>query len=497
MSRACPACGRQWDVDAVFCGACGAALASSEVAPDRPSGAPRPRRGLVLLGFVALAVAVALAVPRVEFPALGGDAVDDQVALPTDVDGPSPSAAASDRPVRCVGVRPPTACIMWQVKTRGPQPLGPRLPGADVLVSSGPNGLQVREADTGDLRWSRDDIPEVWPLGLVDDVIVARTRSLTQGFDVRDGSALWAKTGLRPVGPTLSLAPPAVLLGRGASDGTGTLVTLDRRDGEVRWEWSPPWEDTVTSVASTSPDAVLAAGAGRLARIDAATGETAWTVDTAAGAHLQAHPPSHVTAQAIQRDEESAPLVIHDAATGEVVQRLSDGGDVMSHLITQDVLVVHRPASSSVDGLALGTGRPMWSHALQERGSLGFPVGQRSGGAVVVMDDEARHVRRLDATTGEPMWEADLPASPRRPNSSAFLGQPMLVGDHVVVEDPSSVVTVLDLATGRQRARVDGGLQLDVRSLDPLTVVRGNQWMRIDVGAADVGHATGSRGTRS
>lgn len=486
MPRACPTCGRTWGPDAAFCGACGTHLDPSPDGPwdQDPAHAPNgsgPSRGLVLVAVLAVAVAAALAVPRVDLPSLGTDRVDDEVALPDDVDSPRPTPTASEGPVRCLGVASPTACIMWQVETRGPQPLGPRLPGTDVLVSSGPNGLQVREAATGELRWSRDDIPEVWPLGVVDDVIVARTRSLTQGFAVRDGAALWAKTGLRPVGAALRLEPPSVVLGRGDSDGTRTLVALDPGGGDVRWEWDPPWTGTIKSVASTSPDAVLATGAGRLARIDAATGQTVWTVDTVEGAYLQAHPPGHVTAQPLDQDDGTAPVLVHDTTTGEVVQQLSDGGVVMSHLVTAGVLVVHRPAEQTVDGLSLRTGQPVWSHPLRPRGSLGFPVDEPSRGPVVVMDDEARLVRRLDPTTGELLWEAELPTSPRGANSSAFLGQPMLVADHVVVEDPSSVVTVLDLATGRQRARVDGGLQLDVRSLDPLTLVRGNEWFRIDV----------------
>lgn len=485
MARACPTCGRTWGPDAAFCGACGTLLDAASARSDdaEPASTGHGRRAAVVV-LVALAVAAAavLAVPRVSFPSLGSGAVDDEVELPTAADGGGRTADdVADAPVRCLGRQSPTACIHWQVETRGSQPLGPRLPGVDLLVGSGPGGLQVRETDTGELRWARDDLPEMWPLGVVDDVVLARTRSLTQGFDARDGSELWARTGLRPVGLPLPLDPPAFLMGRGDGDGTTALTALEPRDGDVRWEWTPPWQGVVTSVASASPDAILAAGSGQLARIDAATGETAWTVPTVDEAYLQAHPPDHVAAQAREQGPEPAPLVIHDAASGDVIHRLSDSGPIFSHLVVDGVLVVHRPTEQAVAGISMDTGQQVWRHELRESGALGFPVDRTARGAVVLMDDDATRVRRLDAWTGDPLWQVDLPASPRASGSSAFLGQPMLVNDHVVVEDPSSVVTVLDLATGAQRVRVDGGREMDVRSLDPLTLVRENQWMRIDV----------------
>lgn len=483
MSRACPTCGRTWGPDATFCGACGTLLdpASQSPGADRPSGGRGRRAALVVLAALAVAVTAVLAVPRVSFPSLGDGDVDAEVELPTAVDVQPTPPDDSDEPVRCVGRQSPTACILWQVETRGSQPLGPRLPGIDLLVGSGPGGLQVREIDTGEVRWSRDDLPEMWPLGVVDDVVVARTRSLTQGFDARDGSALWAKTGLRPVGLPLQLDPPVVLLGRGDRDGTTGLVALEPRGGDARWEWTPPWEGVVTSVASASPDSILASGSGQLARLDAATGHTVWTVQTLDSAYLQAHPPAHVAAQSLEQEPTSTALVVHDAASGDVVQRLPEGDAVMGHLVVDGVIVVHRPSEQTVEGISLESGQPLWTDSLRESGALGFPVTTSARGAVVVMDDDATRIRRLDPSTGEPLWHVDLPASPRAANSSAYLGQPMLVDDHVVVEDPSSVITVLDVATGGRRVRLEGGRELDVRSLDPLTLVRDGQWMRVDV----------------
>ncbi len=489
MPRACPECDRTWDHGASFCGACGTPLGSTP-----PAEKQGPRSGLVLGAILAVAVAVAatLAVPRVDLPSLGGDPGDDEVALPSDVDDPGPTTTASDAPVRCVGRESPTACVLWHVETEDPQSLGPRFHGLDVLVGSGPaGGLQVREADTGELRWSRDDLPETWPLGVVDDVVLARTGSVTRAFDVRDGSELWDRTGYRTQGFSLGLEPPSVVLGRGElgdSDGSTALVALEPQQGEVRWEWTPPWDGGIRSVTSTSPDALLVSGAGRLARIDAATGRTQWTVETLDSAYLQPRPPDRVAAQPLDQGPDTSPLVIHDAASGEVLHRLPSGSAVMSHLIVDGVLVVHRPFEQTVDGYSMGSNQQVWSHELQDGGALGFPAGRAAHTSVVVMNDDATQVRRLDPATGEPLWRVDLPASPRTENSSAYLGQPMLVDDHVVVEDPSSVITVLDLATGRRRVRVDGGPELGVRSLDPLTVVREDEWLRIDVrDPSDVG----------
>lgn len=437
----------------------------------------------MLVAVVAVAVATVLAVPRVHLPSFVGDAVgDDDVALPSDVEGTPSAGPGSEGPVRCIGVQSPTSCILWRVDTVGSQPLGPRLPGLDVLIGSGPGGLHVREADTGQVRWARDDLPEMWPLGVVGDVVVARTRSLTQGFDIRDGSELWARTGLRSMGTPFELEPPAVIMGRGDDDGTHTLVALEPRGGDVQWEWTPPWDGRVRSVTSTSPGALLAAGAGQLARIDAATGTTVWTAATLDGAHLLPQPADLVAALTLDEGPDNPPLVLHDATTGEVVHRLPSGGaTVRSHLVVDDILVVHRPGEQAVTGHSMASGEQVWSHQVEEAGALGFRVDDRTRDAIVVMDGEAAHLRRLDPSTGEPVWQVDLPASPQEANSSAFLSQPMLVGDHLVVEDPSSVVSVLDLDTGRLRVRVDGGRQLDVRSLDPLTLMRDDEWLRIDV----------------
>ena len=70
------------------------------------------------------------------------------------------------------------------------------------------------------------------------------------------------------------------------------------------------------------------------------------------------------------------------------------------------------------------------------------------------------------------MWSAEVPTAPFEANSSSFLARPLLGDGQVLVEDTSSVVTVLDLADGAPVVTIDGGADLDVRLSDPLLLLR-------------------------
>ena len=210
-------------------------------------------------------------------------------------------------------------------------------------------------------------------------------------------------------------------------------------------------------MAELGDTAVFASGGGRLARIDAGTGTTEWITDTSADAFLRVHPPDLVSAHRMfagsgADDAGGGTLLFHDAATGRVLHRIPAVG-LVGLVVVDRIAVVHLPAEHAVRGIDLDTGRVRWQVPLDEEGALATTVTDDPP-TVVVHEPLARRVRRLDPATGDVLWEVELSFAPTRPGGSAFLGQPLIAGDRVVVEDRSSLVTVLDLATGE---RTPGG----------------------------------------
>ena len=487
MPRRCPECGRDWDRDATFCGSCGAHLApTTDPSPGR-SGTGPGRRGAVAGLVLVLAVALGgLLVRGVDDESPGG--TDDTVALPTADPDAGAARPTGPTPVRCTRARVPLDCLVWEVDTGHEISLGPRLPGAGILVDTAGDTLTARDPDTGGVAWQRDGLGDVRPQAVVDGVLVLAGPDGSIGaVDAATGTDLWVHDELVPVGQGSGRLDTAVVVaGRRPRNGASpsSLVGLDPRTGAERWAWTVPWSDGIgSSVQAVAPDALLVTGARRLAKLDAATGRAHWVVDTLADAYLQPQPPGHVSAQQLGT-EASPQLWLHDLTSGEVVLRMP-ATRVVGHRVVGDVVVVNAPAEGVVRAMELSTGELRWQYVASASGALGFPYSPGGPAPIVVLERDANRVLRLSPDTGEAIWAAELPVPRASRGSSTFFGQPMLVGDVVVVEDTSSVITVLDAATGRERLRVAGDPALDVRSLDPLTLVQGQRWMRVDVPPAD------------
>lgn len=484
--RTCPSCGRGWRHDADWCGACGARL--TDVGTVDEQATPRltarsPVRWWVLaatLSVVAVAVVVLAGIGPGGLD--GADVGDDTIELPTEMStaAPSPSGPV---PVRCTQDRVIVDCLAWDVDAGGPVSLGPRLPDSAVLVDRRPEGITVRDAATGEVRWSREDVGRAPPLRVVGDVLLIRAGPTSvAALDLDDGSEQWRAGDVRSVGMLPEL-PDLAVLGRVDEDAVDGLVALDPASGEVVWEWEAPWDAPIASAAQAiAPDMLLVTGGGRLARLDGGTGTTVWDVETLPGGYLQAQPPDHVSVQQLTEGDDPR-LWIHEAATGARVLEMA-AARIASHLVTGDRLVVHAPAEGVVRAHDLATGEELW-HLLLDGGpgALGFPATAAAPrDALVVLERGSRLVTRLDPATGDPLWSVRLqPSASRATNGGTFLGTPAILDHHVVVEDTSSVVTVLDLATGEERVRVAGAPDLDVRSLEPLTLVQGSRWMAVAV----------------
>jgi outer membrane protein assembly factor BamB len=488
VPRACPDCGRTWGRDATFCGRCGAALApEAQRSGRRVLHLTTGRVVVAAVVLLAVAIGVAVVTPRVRLPSIGvPDVEDDTITLPSAPAGTAPAGEpAPTGPVRCTRDGAPVDCVAWDVATPGGTSLGQRFGGARLLVDGRKDALAVREPATGRVRWSRGDLGAQRPFAALADVLLvaAPEDGAVTAVDAADGTTRWEAPDLRPVGAPPSPGAGVVVLGRpGPGGAVDELVGLDAASGEPAWRWSVPWSGGVRTPANPPVGgALLVTGQGRLARLDVATGRVAWVVDTLDDAYLQAEPDGHVGAQQLA-EAPPAELWIHDGETGAVVQTLKANG-VAAHAVVDGVLVVSRPVEGVVRGRDLGTGDELWSRRTDSPGTLGHHEGGSDPEALVVLERDARRVRRLDPRTGEVTWEVRLPdpRAPRPGQASMFLGTPLLVDDTVVLEGRDSTVTVLDVASGRQRLRVDGGPDVDVRSLAPLTLLRGDHWLGVDV----------------
>lgn len=477
-------CDRAWDGDATFCGACGARLDPG--AGAGPTVAPGRRRGLLVGGLaVLLAVGAALAIPRVDLSALGGGGpAEGDISLPGDARGTVPTAdptpRPTDGPLRCTRDGAPVTCVRWEAPHDPDASLGPRIAG--ILTEVSEDGLVLRDTGTGVVRWRRPDLVEVRVQAHADGVVViVSADGRARGLDLDDGSDRWTMDGAS-VGVPGTTPGGHVVLGLGSADGpVRRLAGVDPRTGEVAWEWAPPWDGTLrTARPALGGDVIVVMGPGEVAAIDGGDGATRWHVETLADGYPTVEPPGHVTVQQLGAEPTSG-LWVHDADTGEVVHRTE--ADTITGLVVVDgAVVTHRPVEQEVRAVDLVTGEVLWTRAHDGHDGLaGAADPADTATAVVLRDEAAGTVTRLAPRSGDVLWEADVPLGRLTTGSSTFLGQPQLVDDLVVVEDGASVVTVLDVGTGAELVRIDGGAQLDVRSFSPLTLVRGDEWFAVQL----------------
>lgn len=494
MPRACPACARTWGSDATFCGACGALLDPAAVAPAHPSGRTRGRRGLAIAGVLAVAVVTTLAVPRVDLPSFGGSGIeDDGIALPTEAVASDPPSTRPVGPqtVRCSRGRVPADdCVQWRVEAPAEAPAAIVLPDTDVLLGRESDGLVARDPEDGEVRWRRPPGEgPVFPVMQTDEALIVIGREgRVRALDLLDGTERWSRDGARPISygpPTSGAVLPVATGGQGGEGPTGVL-TLDPRDGTPLWRWSPPWAGPVSSLTSIA-DAVLVAGGGHLARLDARTGAVTWTVETVDDAIVRHHPPGIVSTRRFAPDAADGPsLLLHLEATGERLAELPVDNPA-GLVVAGDVVAVHRPREGEVHGYDAYRGERRWTWPLGGGGALGTPIGEHATDRIVAMAPDAGVVSRIDPATGDPVWQTELPPSDATGGSRSFLGQPLLVDDRVVVEDENSRVSVLDVRDGHLLVSVDAGPGLDVRSIDPLVLEQGGTLMRIAVEGPETG----------
>lgn len=262
---------------------------------------------------------------------------------------------------------------------------------ADGTLYAGSHNLEARDATTGDLEWTFETdggagavpaptvadgtvyVPgnldestlyavnatagtEQWRVETEDKVGVPAAVEATTVYTVDRGNVIYAldaATGeerwRRAMSVDLWRAGPVAADGQvyfGTVD--GTIVALGAAEPTVHWE-QPVEFDIEHPVAVADGTVIAAGGQGRVAALDATTGEINWTRSTVDGPYTTLGAPA-VTDEAIYvgvtRATESAPLVALDAATGEEQWRIE----------TRSVSFGDYTAAGIVDGPAVVDG---------------------------------------------------------------------------------------------------------------------------------------------
>ncbi|MBI1217730.1 MAG: PQQ-binding-like beta-propeller repeat protein [Rhodobacteraceae bacterium] len=251
------------------------------------------------------------------------------------------------------------------------------------------------------------------------------------------------------------------------ASGFGELVAIDPGTGAVIWRQHFHAPVTGTPTVEGGVVYVVARNSSAWA-IDAKDGKIRWQLDgstSAAGVTGGAGPALSArfallpfpSGQLVGALKPGGSQVWSTTVAGE---RLGQGYASMND-ITGDPVVVGDTvyvgnASGKVMALSLNTGDKIWS---SDRGVVS-PVWPE-GGSVFLVSDQAKLVR-LDAASGDPIWEVPLPyyvpvkKAKNRRDIFAHYG-PVMAGNHLIVTSSDGQARMFDPASGAQTGAVQLG----------------------------------------
>ncbi len=272
-------------------------------------------------------------------------------------------------------------------------------------------------------------------------------------LDAEDGSSLWSFATGGTLRSTPHVTDDAVYLGGGDD---ATLYALDQNDGEVRWTYSTgderltyatPTEVDGTVYVSTgfgpgnggfvhavdaqsgeqvwrsevgpqiffgpavADGAVIAASrdTNRIAAFDADTGEELWS-------HV--HDETFISMPTVTDgvmyigtstvDFTSGSVLALDATTGDVLWHTTGHGDSQGNtpVVYGDLVILGSHSHSTVSAYDRTTGERVWTQG------IGAPVTSAqlvTAGGVLLGGSQGQAVFALDAATGTPLWDHDMP----------------------------------------------------------------------------------------
>jgi outer membrane protein assembly factor BamB len=259
---------------------------------------------------------------------------------------------------------------------------------ANGVVYIGGSGIFALRASTGDVLWKTDTKADVWSTVVAEGVVygLSRTGSLTSkggrlyAVRVSDGSILWMKKtgypGDSSTGQAPTVADGIVFIGSATND----LYALDAATGETRWTL-PMGEESGTTPAVVDGVA-YAPSVHHIRAIEATTGEVLWSASVEGGG--------------------SSPAVVHG--------------------------VVFVGGEEGLSALDATTGALLWNAPL---GSSSWSSPAVANGVVYVSgspepDGFIGNLYALDAGTGEVLWNAPIGSGggsdPRVVNGMVYAG---------------------------------------------------------------------------
>src|SRR4051812_4024635 len=176
-----------------------------------------------------------------------------------------------------------TGDAVWRVPIPGSGLLGDQVSTRDggLAWMQADGNLQAVQLDDGRVRWTHSTgrVPALAVAG--SNVLLGRSGTVT-AYDTRTGDVAWSAHGL-PQDPALTVAAGRVLVTSDVSGGDSptSLTALNPATGHLQWRYDVGMDPTVVGGEGDSLLVATYVPKRRLSLIDAATGRSQWTVNTA------------------------------------------------------------------------------------------------------------------------------------------------------------------------------------------------------------------------
>jgi outer membrane protein assembly factor BamB len=307
----------------------------------------------------------------------------------------------------------------------------------DHVVAVGPTQVVAVDPSTGDESWTVERVlgPSAAAAGAVgaEGSLVLYTEGWGDGPPDEDDSS-----------PTAAVSPSPAPTDDDVEVPAARLVGVDAVDGSSVWTVDLPAVSR-TGVTVLGDLAVVGSIDGSVTAVEVASGRVAWT--TSVGGFLEsaiAAADDLVLAAVRGSDDSPTAIVALAAADGEQAWRYEPqtaSFGIGPASIGDGAAYVGLP-DGTVRSVALADGTERWSTILNAYLNPFAPASPPviAGEAVIVADVRGQ-VYRLDAITGERVWDHAY-------NRPVLRSAPIVVGEHVLVATADGWFAGFDVATG-------------------------------------------------
>ena len=325
-----------------------------------------------------------------------------------------------------------TGAERWAVEVPYPEE-GELHPAGDQVIArssnypSDPASVFAVDASDGTPRWQREVADSSYVQGqpqVSADLVVTLDGSSVVALYADDGTEGWrAEAG---EDPNLVVDGPDVALGR---NDTGELLLLDVETGRERWAVDLGGEDGPVPVALRPTRVIALDGNRSLVGIDRQTGQVVWTSPRPAGdaRRVLDGPAAGPVIEAVIGVPD-ARLEATDPETGVLLWQLPTGGAASERAVILGDLVI-APDNTTVQGIEVATGTPVWTVTLADVVQMSRPTPDLLVFGASDFDSASSTLVAVDAASGEQRWSIPLSVSSTGPVTA--VGDQLLVGGGV------------------------------------------------------------------